>query len=40
MNFSSLRKIRLVVAIGYATDGYEIRKKTRKNTEDIIDVIE
>ncbi len=40
MNFSSFRRIRLVVAVGYAADGYEIRKKTRKNTEDIIDVIE
>ena len=40
MDFNAFRRIRLVVAIGYPTDDYEIRKKTRKNIGDTIDVIE
>ena len=40
LGFSRLRRIRLVVAIGYPTEGYEIRKKIRKNTNDTIDLIE
>ena len=40
MGFSRLRRIRLVVAIGYPTEGYQIRKKTRKDTKETVDIIE
>ena len=40
MDFNLFRRIRLVVAIGYPTDNYEIREKTRKKANDIIDVID
>lgn len=40
LGFSSLRRVRLVVAVGYPTEDYEIRKKTRKSTNDTIGLIE
>lgn len=40
LDFSRLRRVRLVVAIGYPTEDYEIRKKTRKNTNETIGLIE
>jgi nitroreductase len=40
LGFSRLRRIRLVVAIGYPTENYGIRKKTRKSTNETIALID
>jgi len=40
LGFSKLRRIRLVVAIGYPTENYEIRKKIRKDPNETISVID
>ena len=40
LDFSRLRRVRLVVALGYPTDDYEIREKKRKNTNETINIIE
>lgn len=40
LGFSKLRRIRLVVAIGYPTENYEIRKKNRKDPNETISVID
>ena len=40
LGFSRLRRVRLVIALGYPTDDYEIREKKRKNTSETVDFIE
>lgn len=40
LGISRMRRIRLVVALGYPTEDYPIRKKTRKSTNETIDIIE
>lgn len=40
LGISRMRRIRLVVALGYPTENYPIRKKTRKDTNETIDIIE
>ena len=40
LGFSRMRRVRLVVAIGYPTDDYEIREKKRKDTNETISIIE
>ncbi len=40
LGFNKLRRIRLVVALGYPADDYEIRKKIRKDINDTVFIIE
>lgn len=40
LGFGPLRRVRLVVAVGYPSEDYEIRKKTRKSISETIGIIE
>lgn len=40
MNYSRLKTVRLVVAVGYPVDEYKIREKNRHKPNEVIDVID